>query len=150
MLIVRFFGYINGCIIDGELDMTKYNESTCIAGGGTWRTNLKTVNPNAPNGSAVAWLGAFLGSIIRPVGGYMADKFGGAKMSQAAIVFTSAAVFGQGALVQVCDSMADPTKYYGAFVFLFICLFLGTGKTTFVSFLLCVISLTITIHPTNV
>ena len=75
----------------------------------------------------MAWLGAFLGSIIRPVGGYMADKFGGARMSQVAIVFTAAAVFGQGALVQVCDSMAGPTKYYGAFVFLFICLFLGTG-----------------------
>ena len=129
MLIVRLFGYLNECVgIDGAMNMTTYtNMAECTAAGGTWEDNGNNPNPHAPNGAAVAWLGAFVGSLIRPFGGWTADKYGGAKMTQAAILWTTAAAFGQGAIVQICDSIADPTKYYGVFVFLFICLFIGTG-----------------------
>ncbi len=129
MLIKQLFGYLNECTgTDGTMDMTTYtNMADCTAAGGVWEVNGNTSNPNAPNGAAVAWLGAFVGSVIRPFGGWLADKYGGAKMTQLAILWTTAAAFGLGGIVQVLDSIADPTRYYGVFVFLFICLFTGTG-----------------------
>ncbi len=68
--------------------------------------------------------------IHRPVGGIMADKYGGAKMTNLAIIWCTIAAFGQGALVQTVSKMDDPTSnnaYYGLFVFLFINLFLCCG-----------------------
>ena len=140
-LIVDLFGYLqgDGCIVDKVFTLGT-SEAACATSGGEYVTDYDYPNPNAPNGSAVAWLGAFVGSIIRPVGGIMADKYGGAKMTMIAIVWTTIAAFGQGALVQACRQLDDPTKYYGVFIFLFLCLFLGTGKTSFVSFLLCILS----------
>jgi len=66
----------------------------------------------------------------RPVGGIMADKYGGAKMTNIAIIWCTIAAFGQGALVQTISKMDDPTSnsaYYGLFVFLFINLFGSCG-----------------------
>ena len=100
MLIVRLFGYLNECVgIDGATNMTTYtNMAECTAAGGTWEVNGNNPNPLAPNGAAVAWLGAFVGSVIRPFGGKLADKYGGAKMTQAAIVWTTAAHSARGRL----------------------------------------------------
>jgi len=130
-LIVDLFGYLpapgDGCATSGTFALGS-DQATCEANDGTWyNAGEDYPNPNAPNGSSVAWLGAFVGSILRPVGGIMADKFGGAKMTMIAIIWTTAAAFGQGALVNICGQLDDPTKYYGVFVFLFICLFAGTG-----------------------
>lgn len=128
-LIVDLFGYLSGdgCVKDKVFTLGG-DEATCLADGGTWETNYDYPNPDAPNGSKVAWLGAFVGSVIRPFGGIMADKYGGAKMTMIAIIWTTAAAFGQGALVNKCRQLDDPTQYYGIFIFLFLCLFLGTGK----------------------
>ena len=127
-LIVDLFGYLtgDGCVKDGTFELGG-DQATCVAAGGTWETDFDYPNPDAPNGSKVAWLGALVGSLIRPVGGIMADKYGGAKMTMIAIIWTTAAAFGQGALVNICRQMDDPNKYYGVFIFLFLCLFLGTG-----------------------
>mmetsp|Transcript_29747 Transcript_29747/g.50631 ORF Transcript_29747/g.50631 Transcript_29747/m.50631 type:complete len:615 (+) Transcript_29747:33-1877(+) len=127
-LIVDLFGYLegDGCVKDNSFTLGG-DQATCEADGGTWELDYDYPNPNAPNGSKVAWLGALVGSLIRPVGGIMADKFGGAKMTMIAIVFTTIAAFAQGALVSICRKLDDPNKYYGAFIFLFLCLFLGTG-----------------------
>lgn len=132
-LIVDLFGYLkgDGCVTDTGFTLGG-TEAACTAAGGTWEVNYDYPNPNAPNGSAVAWLGAFVGSIFRPVGGIMADKYGGAKMTMLAIIWTTIFAFAQGALVQVCIGMEDPNKYYGLFVFFFICLFFGTGKSLIV------------------
>jgi NNP family nitrate/nitrite transporter-like MFS transporter len=125
---VDLFGYLSGdgCVTDGSFTLGG-TEASCTAAGGKWEVGYDYPNPNAPNGSRVAWLGAFVGSVIRPVGGMMADKYGGAKMTMVAIVWTTIAAFAQGAVVQVCTDMDDPTKYYGLFLFFFLCLFLGTG-----------------------
>jgi NNP family nitrate/nitrite transporter-like MFS transporter len=127
-LIVDLFGYLSGdgCITD-KLFVLGGDQETCEAAGGVFEVEYDYPNPNAPNGSNVAWLGAFVGSLIRPVGGIMADKYGGAKMTMIAIVWCTIAAFAQGALVQVCQGMDDPNKYYGWFIFLFLNLFLCTG-----------------------
>jgi NNP family nitrate/nitrite transporter-like MFS transporter len=127
-LIVDLFGYLTG---DGCLQTTG---DFVVAGSGMtpetcqgeWKTDYDYPNPNAPIGSQVAWLGAAVGSLIRPVGGMMADKYGGAKMTNIAIIWCTIAAFGQGYLVQMISKMEDPTAnpaYYGLFVFLFINLF---------------------------
>ena len=38
-------------------------------------------NPAAPNALTYAWIGPFIGAIIRPLGGWLADKFGGARVT---------------------------------------------------------------------
>ena len=40
------------------------------------------LNPNGPSALTFAWMGPFIGAFIRPVGGWIADKVGGAKVTQ--------------------------------------------------------------------
>ena len=52
-------------------------------------------NPNAPPALTYAWIGPFVGALIRPVGGWIADKVGGAIVTQiisALMVIASVAV----------------------------------------------------------
>ena len=123
-LIQDLFGYVDGCLTDGEFT-SGGNMDVCVAGGGEWQ--LDYPNPNAPNGDKVAWLGAAVGSLIRPIGGVMADKFGGAKMTMIAIVWCTAAAFAQGVLVTKTRELDRPEDNYGWFIFLFLNLFLTTG-----------------------
>ena len=41
-----------------------------------------TGNANGPSAVMYAWMGPFIGALIRPVGGIIADKIGGAKVTQ--------------------------------------------------------------------
>ena len=41
-----------------------------------------TVNPNGPSALQYAWIAPFIGALIRPVGGWIADKLGGALVTQ--------------------------------------------------------------------
>jgi|EP00533_Pseudo-nitzschia_delicatissima_P016085 NNP family nitrate/nitrite transporter-like MFS transporter len=127
-LIVDLFGYLqgDGCVVDRVFTLGT-TEEECETLGGVYEIGYDYPNPNAPKGSRVAWLGAFVGSLARPVGGVMADKYGGAKMTMIAIVWCTIAAFAQGALVQKAQGMADPNKLYGWFIFLFLNLFLCTG-----------------------
>lgn len=127
-LIVDLFGYLkgDGCVTGAAFELGG-DQATCEAAGGVWEVDYEYPNPDAPNGSKVAWLGAMVGSLIRPIGGMMADKYGGAKMTMIAIVWCTIAAFCQGYLVQYCQGLEDPTKNYGWFIFLFLNLFLCTG-----------------------
>ena len=52
-------------------------------------------NPNAPSALTYAWIGPFVGALIRPVGGWISDKVGGSIVTQiisAVMVVASAAV----------------------------------------------------------
>ena len=40
-----------------------------------------TVNPNDPSALTYAWMGPFIGALIRPVGGTISDRMGGAKVT---------------------------------------------------------------------
>ena len=41
-----------------------------------------TINPNGPSALMYAWMGPFIGALIRPIGGWISDKVGGAKVTQ--------------------------------------------------------------------
>ena len=84
-------------------------------------------NPNAPPVLAYAWIGPFVGALIRPVGGWIADKVGGAIVTQiisAVMVVSSVAV---GYVMLLAYRSATPEQYFLAFMVLFVVLFAATG-----------------------
>lgn len=84
-------------------------------------------NPNAPNVFTFAWMGAAVGSLIRPVGGILSDKFGGAKVTFVSIIVCTAAAMGQAVVVQKTRDLEKPEENFGIFLFLFLVLFFCTG-----------------------
>ena len=71
--------------------------------------------------------GAFVGALIRPVGGMIADKMGGAIVTQVvAIVMTLSAV-GVGYYSSLAYQSATPEEYFTPFFVLIVILFAATG-----------------------
>jgi NNP family nitrate/nitrite transporter-like MFS transporter len=85
------------------------------------------VNPNGPPALMYAWMGAFIGALIRPVGGMIADRMGGAKVTQiiSFIMFFSA--LGVAYYLKVAYASATPEQYFVPFLLLFLVLFAATG-----------------------
>jgi MFS transporter, NNP family, nitrate/nitrite transporter len=84
-------------------------------------------NPNAPAVLAFAWIGPFVGALIRPLGGWIADKIGGSIVTQwvsAAMVAASVAV---GFVMMKAYHSATPEQYFFIFLALFIVLFAASG-----------------------
>ncbi len=84
-------------------------------------------NPNAPSALTWAWIGPFVGALIRPVGGWISDKVGGSIVTQwisAVMVVASAAV---GYVMLLAYGSATPEQYFMPFMLLFIVLFAASG-----------------------
>ncbi len=84
-------------------------------------------NPNAPSALTFAWIGPFVGALIRPVGGWIADKVGGAIVTQiisAVMVVASAAV---GYVMMLAYRSPTPEEYFLIFMLLFVLLFAASG-----------------------
>ncbi len=84
-------------------------------------------NPNAPSALTYAWIGPFVGALIRPLGGWISDKVGGSIVTQwisAVMVLASAAV---GYVMMLAYQSATPEQYFGPFMALFIVLFAASG-----------------------
>ncbi|MBI2294355.1 MAG: antiporter [Betaproteobacteria bacterium] len=84
-------------------------------------------NPNAPSALTYAWIGPFVGALIRPVGGWISDKVGGSIVTQiisAVMVAASAAV---GYVMLLAYKSATPEEYFLVFMVLFVVLFAATG-----------------------
>jgi NNP family nitrate/nitrite transporter-like MFS transporter len=75
--------------------------------------------------AAVTFIGPLLGSLIRPVGGLLADKFGGAKVS----LFTYLAMAASCGVTLVASAQKSLAVYTIGFVLLFILSGLGNGST---------------------
>jgi len=86
-----------------------------------------TANPNGPSALMYAWMGPFIGALIRPVGGWISDKVGGALVTQiCAIVMVGCAV-GVAYYMQAAYSSATPEEFFVPFFILFLLLFAATG-----------------------
>ena len=84
-------------------------------------------NPNAPSALAYAWIGPFVGALIRPLGGWISDKVGGSIVTQiisAVMVVSSATV---GYVMLLAYKSATPEEYFMVFMVLFVILFAATG-----------------------
>jgi MFS transporter, NNP family, nitrate/nitrite transporter len=92
---------------------------------GVFQHTLK--NPNAPSALTYAWIGPFVGALIRPVGGWISDKLGGSIVTQvisAIMVIASAAV---GYVMLLAYRSATPEQYFLTFMLLFVLLFAASG-----------------------
>ncbi len=86
-----------------------------------------TPNPNGPSALMFAWMGPFIGALIRPVGGKIADKLGGAIVTQWVSIVMIAAAFGCAWFMKAAYGSATPENYFVPFLILFIILFAATG-----------------------
>jgi NNP family nitrate/nitrite transporter-like MFS transporter len=86
-----------------------------------------TVNPNGPSALMYAWMGAFIGALIRPVGGMIADRMGGAKVTQIISVIMFISALGVAYYLKAAYASATPEQYFIPFLLLFLVLFAATG-----------------------
>ena len=86
-----------------------------------------TANANGPSALMYAWMGPFIGALIRPVGGMMADKLGGARVTQWISIVMVASALGVAYFIQAAYSSATPEQYFWPFLGLFLILFAATG-----------------------
>ncbi len=86
-----------------------------------------TVNPNAPSALTYAWMGAFVGALIRPIGGTIADKMGGAKVTQIISAVMVASALGVAYFMKQAYASATPEEFFFPFLVLFVLLFAMTG-----------------------
>jgi len=73
------------------------------------------------------WIGAAVGALIRPVGGWLADKLGGARVTQWDTWVMIFATILAGYIVALAGVSDTPEKYFIPFLLTFILLFATTG-----------------------
>ncbi len=86
-----------------------------------------TVNANGPSALMYAWMGAFIGALIRPVGGWIADKFGGAAVTQVCSLVMVGSALGVAYYMKAAYNSATPEEFFVPFFVLFLLLFAATG-----------------------
>ncbi|WP_026416566.1 MFS transporter [Actinomadura oligospora] len=77
------------------------------------------------DGAHVVWLGAFAGSLARPLGGWLADRFGGARVTVVTFLLMGAGI---GAVAQAVRA-GSWGLFLAAFLFVFVATGLGNGST---------------------
>ncbi|MCR9215485.1 MAG: antiporter [Proteobacteria bacterium] len=85
------------------------------------------INPNGPSALMYAWMGPFIGALIRPIGGKMADKLGGALVTQIISVVMVCSALGVAYFMKAAYASPTPEDYFFPFLALFIVLFAATG-----------------------
>ena len=84
-------------------------------------------NPNAPAVLAYAWIGPFVGALIRPVGGWISDKVGGSIVTQIISAVMVVASVSVGYVMWEAYQSPQPEQYFLAFMLLFVLLFAASG-----------------------
>jgi NNP family nitrate/nitrite transporter-like MFS transporter len=85
------------------------------------------LNPNAPDPLQWAWLGPLVGSLVRPVGGWLSDKLGGARVTHWDTVMMIGSALGVAFFVKAAGATNSPEIYWWPFFWLFMLLFITTG-----------------------
>lgn len=86
-----------------------------------------TLNSNGPSALMYAWMGPFIGALIRPLGGWISDKIGGALVTQACSVIMVICALGVAYYMKAAYASATPEEYFLPFFLLFLVLFAATG-----------------------
>jgi MFS transporter, NNP family, nitrate/nitrite transporter len=84
-------------------------------------------NPNAPSAFTYAWIGPFVGAMIRPVGGWISDKWGGSIVTQIISVVMVVASVAVGYVMLLAYKSPTPETYFFLFMVLFVVLFAASG-----------------------
>lgn len=86
-----------------------------------------TPNPNAPNPFLYAWLGPLVGSLIRPLGGWLSDKWTGARVTQWSTAVMVLGALGAAHFIRLAADSPAPEQHFLPFLLLFLLLFLTAG-----------------------
>ncbi|OZB38179.1 MAG: antiporter [Alishewanella sp. 34-51-39] len=86
-----------------------------------------TPNPNGPSALTYAWIAPFIGALIRPVGGWIADKIGGSLVTQLCSIVMVICALGAGYFMQLAYQSATPEQYFVPFFLIFLLLFAASG-----------------------
>ncbi len=84
-------------------------------------------NPEAPSALTYAWIGPFVGALIRPPGGWLSDKLGGSIVTQWIAGVMVVASIGAGYVMMLAYQSPTPEQYFFPFLVLFIIVFAATG-----------------------
>ncbi len=84
-------------------------------------------NPNGPSALRYAWMGPFIGAFIRPLGGWISDKVGGAKVTHYVAITMIGSALGVAYFMKAAYASATPEEYFWPFFLLFLLLFAATG-----------------------
>jgi len=122
MTFGSFIGYANAFpkLIDDVFGVVRFD-----ANGDALATAV--ANVNAPVSSNYIWIGAGVGALIRPLGGWLSDKWGGARVTHWDTIVMIGATIGAGYYVSQASVSATPEAYFTPFLLLFILLFATTG-----------------------
>jgi MFS transporter, NNP family, nitrate/nitrite transporter len=86
-----------------------------------------TPNLNGPSALTYAWMGPFIGAFIRPIGGWISDRLGGARVTQYITILMIASALGVAYFMKAAYQSATPEQYFLPFFILFLLLFAGSG-----------------------
>ncbi|MDA1015690.1 MAG: NarK/NasA family nitrate transporter [Planctomycetota bacterium] len=73
------------------------------------------------------WIGVAVGALVRPVGGWLSDKFGGARVTQWDTWIMVGSTITAGYIVSLAGESETPETYFIPFLLTFIVLFATTG-----------------------
>ena len=122
MTFGSFIGYANAFpkLIDDVFGVVRFGEDGTLLAEAI-------ANPSAPISSKFIWIGAGVGALIRPVGGWLADKFGGARVTHWDTIIMVGATIAAGYFVSLANVSPHPEQYFIPFLLFFILLFATTG-----------------------
>ncbi|OOF33844.1 MFS transporter [Salinivibrio costicola] len=86
-----------------------------------------TPNPAGPSALTYAWMAPFIGALVRPVGGWLGDKFGGSKVTQVCAAVMALSALGAAYYMAQAYESETPQEYFLPFFVLFLFLFTASG-----------------------
>jgi len=124
ILYILTFGSFIGFSMALPLSITVIFGSSMVEVDGVLQ---RVANPNAPSALTYAWMGPFVGALIRPLGGWISDKVGGSIVTQWIAGIMVVASFATGYIMLLAYNSATPESYFFIFLVLFIVIFAATG-----------------------
>jgi NNP family nitrate/nitrite transporter-like MFS transporter len=94
---------------------------------GVIRVGEHAGEPTGLSSAAFIWIGAGVGALIRPVGGWLSDKLGGARVTQWDTIIMIVSTIAAGYIVSIAMVSPEPQQYFVPFLLTFIVLFATTG-----------------------
>jgi len=94
---------------------------------GVIRVGEHAGDPTGLKSASFIFIGAGVGALIRPVGGWLSDKLGGARVTHWDTIVMIIATIASGYFVQQAMVSPDPKQYFVPFLISFIVLFATTG-----------------------
>ena len=94
---------------------------------GVYRVGDLAGEPTGMSSAAYIWIGAGVGALIRPLGGWLSDKVGGARVTHWDTIIMIGSTIGAGYIVSIAMVSPEPQQYFIPFLLTFIVLFATTG-----------------------